>query len=378
MLYYLKNLETFWGPFRLCEYQTVRAVMAGLTALFLGFLIAPLLLQRLRKIVQYERSSELMGELAKPSGKVPTMGGIIILVPALISALLWIPLNTYVITALIVYLGMSLVGWLDDYLKVKRKNSDGLSGGAKIVGLLLAAIAGIALLLAMPETRTKAIELWLPFVKTAVLPPDTWPFWLAAAFATFFFCLVTIGSSNAVNLTDGIDGLAIGCVVSTILTFGIVAYLAGHMKFAAYLQISYVPSVGELAVLTAAILGGCLTFLWYNASPAEIYMGDIGALGLGGFIGAIAFMTNHPVLLIIVGGIFVLEAASVILQRSYYKYTKKRSPIGQGIRLFAMSPLHHHFQKRSTNKWADTKIVIRFWILSLLCGIAGLISLKLR
>ena len=254
MLYYLKDLEPVWGPFRLCEYQTVRAVMAGLSALLIGFLVAPALLGYLGKMRQPERSSRLMGELAKTGGQIPTMGGTIILVPALLSALLWVPLNTYVSTALIVYLGMSLVGWLDDYLKVKHKNSNGLSEGAKIVGLLLAAIAGIALLLAMPETRAKAVELWVPFVKTAVLSLDTWPFWLAAAFAIAFFCLVTIGSSNAVNLTDGIDGLAIGCIVSTILTFGIVSYLAGHVKFATYLQISYVPGVGELAVLTAAIL----------------------------------------------------------------------------------------------------------------------------
>ena len=201
-----------------------------------------------------------------------------------------------------------------------------------------------------------------------LVPAGTIPAAAVVVLASAFFWLVCVGSSNAVNLTDGLDGLAIGCVITTTLTFGVVAYLAGHREFADYLMISPVRDANELTVVCAALLGGSFVFLWYNAAPAEVYMGDVGALGLGGLIGAIAFMINQPVLLVLVGAVFVVEAASVIIQRQYYKRTG-------GKRIFLMAPIHHHFQKKG---WPVTKIVVRFWLLSLLCAIAGLVTLKLR
>ncbi len=369
MLYYLKYFDSFWGPFRLFEYQSVRAMAAGATALLIGFLIAPRVLDALRNIRQPERDRNTMQGLAKEGGKVPTMGGLLIFLPTVYAALLWCRPNVYLAAALVVYLGMSLVGWIDDYRKVAKKNADGISGRQKITGQILSALAGVALLLAFPESRDKAMEIWLPFVKTPVLTAAMLPLGVGIVVAIVFFCFVATGTSNAVNLTDGLDGLAGGCIISTVITFGVVAYLAGRADFAkGYLFISHVPYAGELAVLCAALAGGTMVFLWYNAAPAEIYMGDVGALGIGGLIGMVACMINQPFLLIIVGGVFVVEALSVLIQVTYFKRTG-------GKRIFLMTPIHHHFQKKG---WPATKIVIRFWLLSLLCGIAGLITLKLR
>ena len=213
-------------------------------------------------------------------------------------------------------------------------------------------------------------EIWLPILNGPLWSAKSlgWPFLACLGIAGAFFVLVCVGCSNAVNLTDGLDGLAIGCVLITTMILGAVAYLAGHHEFATYLRISYVPGAGELAVFCSALVGGSLVFLWHNAAPAEIYMGDVGALGLGGGLGAVACLMHQPFLLAIVGGVFVVEAASVILQVAYFKRTG-------GQRLFLMTPIHHHFQKKG---WPATKVVARFWILSLLCGLLGLLSLKLR
>ncbi|MDR2844698.1 MAG: phospho-N-acetylmuramoyl-pentapeptide-transferase [Puniceicoccales bacterium] len=386
MLYYLNSFRDIWGPLRLFEYQTFRAMMAGITALVIGFIIAPRLIRFLNPFRQPELDAGTMGELAKTGGKIPTMGGAIILVPALLSAFLWLHFNVAVAVALFVYLGMSTVGFIDDYVKVFRNNPNGISPKAKMAGLTLVALLGIAVLLLESSTRNQAIEIWVPFVKTAVLSADTLPLWAGAAVAVVFFWLVTVSSSNAVNLTDGMDGLSVGCVITTLFCFGLIAYLSGHAVFASYLHISRVVGAGELTVLTAAILGGCMAFLWHNALPATIYMGDVGALGLGGVIGAIAFITNQPFLLIIIGGVFVAEAASVIIQTSYYKRTKGLGKNGEGLRIFKMAPLHHHFRKEGVlsfltspdKRWADSKIIIRFWMISFLCGLIGLATLKLR
>lgn len=401
-------LHEHFGLFRLFEYVTFRAAMAGFTAMIVGFLVAPKLLEVLRHMRQPERDRKTMGELAKEGGKVPTMGGLIILVAVLVSTLLWARLdNPYVWAALIVYAGMSGVGYWDDYKKVVLKSADGITGRQKMAGQALSALAAFALLAAVPESRVKMCELWSPFVKNPVVsaespeqvrarlelseefrrqkpevqsalvaarsplvraPSSGVVFALVLAAAAAFFCLVSVGSSNAVNLTDGLDGLAIGCVITTALTFGVTAYLAGHREFADYLMVSHVRGAGELAVICAALLGGSFVFLWYNAAPAEVYMGDIGALGLGGLIGAVAFMINQPFLLVIVGLVFVVEALSVMIQVAYFKRTG-------GRRIFLMTPIHHHFQKKG---WPVTKIVTRFWLLSLLCAIVGLITLKLR
>ncbi len=401
-------LHTQFGLFRLFDYVTFRAAMAGLTALIVGFLVAPKLLAVLRHMRQPERDKRLMGDLAKEGGKVPTMGGLLILVAVLVSTLLWARLdNPYVWAALIVYLGMSAVGYWDDYKKVVLKSADGITGRQKMAGQALSALAAFALLAAVPESRTKMCELWTPFVKNPIvsaessaqvrerlmqgedfrrLKPEVQEAMVSArtpifkapssgvatalvlAAAVALFALVCVGSSNAVNLTDGLDGLAIGCVITTALTFGVTAYLAGHREFADYLMISPVRGGGELAVICSALLGGSFVFLWYNAAPAEVYMGDVGALGLGGLIGAVAFMINQPFLLVIVGLVFVVEALSVMIQVAYFKRTG-------GRRIFLMTPIHHHFQKKG---WPVTKIVTRFWLLSLLCAIVGLITLKLR
>jgi len=404
MLYYLHD---HGGVFRLFEYVTFRAAMAGFTALAIGFLIAPKLLSALRHLRQPERDKKLMGELAKEGGKVPTMGGLLILLPVIIATLLWARLdNSYIWAALVVYIGMSAVGWVDDYRKVVKKNADGISGREKLAGQALSALAAFAILVSFPESRAKMCELWVPFEKnpivsadtpesvrgdfeknsegfrkmkpelqetlvasrTPLVPAGTIPVALVIVVAAAFFALVSVGSSNAVNLTDGLDGLAIGCVITTALTFGVAAYLAGHREFADYLLISPVRGGGELGVICAALLGGSFVFLWYNAAPAEVYMGDVGALGLGGLIGSIAFMINMPFLLVIVGAVFVVEALSVMIQVTYFKRTG-------GKRIFLMTPIHHHFQKKG---WPVTKIVTRFWLLSLLCSIVGLITLKLR
>lgn len=405
-MFYL--LHEHFGFFRLFEYVTFRAAMAGFTAMVVGFLVAPKLLEILRHMRQPERDKRLMGDLAKEGGKVPTMGGLIILAAVFVSTLLWARLdNSYVWAALIVYGGMSAVGYWDDYKKVVLKSADGISGRQKMAGQAVSALAAFVLLVSFPESRAKMCELWAPFVKNPIVSAESplqvrerleqaedfrrlkpeiraaqvaarspliqapssgvWAV-LVAVLAAAFFCLVAVGSSNAVNLTDGLDGLAIGCVITTALTFGVTAYLAGHREFADYLMISPVRNAGELAVICSALLGGSFVFLWYNAAPAEVYMGDVGALGLGGLIGAIAFMINQPFLLVIVGLVFVVEALSVMIQVAYFKRTG-------GRRIFLMTPIHHHFQKKG---WPVTKIVTRFWLLSLLCAIVGLISLKLR
>jgi phospho-N-acetylmuramoyl-pentapeptide-transferase len=265
---------------------------------------------------------------------------------------------------------MGLVGLYDDWLKVRHGSSDGISARFKLAGQGFVALTAFGIVLLDPAYREGLAEIWLPVLKEPLWSAGSlgWPLAACLAVAGAFFILVCVGCSNAVNLTDGLDGLAIGCVLITTAILGAVAYLAGHAEFASYLRIRHVAGAGELAVFCAALFGGSLVFLWHNAAPAEIYMGDVGALGLGGALGAVACLMRQPFLLAIVGGVFVVEAVSVILQVAYFKRTG-------GKRLFLMTPIHHHFQKKG---WPATKVVARFWILSLLCGLLGLLSLKLR
>ncbi|MDR0535490.1 MAG: phospho-N-acetylmuramoyl-pentapeptide-transferase [Puniceicoccales bacterium] len=358
-------------------------MMAGITALVLGFWLAPKFIRRLSGFCQPERGSDVMGEIAKKGGRVPTMGGLLILVASLASSLLWVRPNTLVLSALLVYVCASATGLWDDWRKVAH--GDGISEREKSAGLTLSALAGAVVLLGNGETQAKAIEIWVPFLSSPVLTADMLPLWAGIAVAVAGFWVVTFCSSNAVNLTDGIDGLSIGCVITTLLSFGVITYLSGHSIFARYLKISPVPGAGELLVLTAALLGGCVVFLWHNSKPAAIYMGDVGSLGLGGYIGAMAFICNQPLLLPIIGGVFVVEAGSALAQRIYFKRT--RASGGKGMLIFKMTPLHHHFQtvrregallQMPFRRWADEKIVVRFWLVSLLCGILGLATLKLR
>ena len=278
------------------------------------------------------------------------------------SALLWARPNVYVYTALIIYLGLTVIGFLDDYLKVSKANSKGLPGRWKLLGQALLTVIALVCLLSVTESASKMRELWVPFYKDVVISEMS-----LFLLAPFLF-LILSGSSNAINLTDGVDGLAIGCTVTVALAYAIMAYVAGNVIISEYLFISYIPGVGELAVVCAALLGASLSFLWYNSHPAEVFMGDTGSLALGGLIGMIAFMVHQPFTLIIVGGIFVMEASSVILQVGSFK-------LRGGKRIFRMSPIHHHFELKG---WHENKVVIRFWILSLIFAMAGLATLKLR
>jgi phospho-N-acetylmuramoyl-pentapeptide-transferase len=317
-----------------------------------------------------------VGELADlhlSKEKTPTMGGLLICLSVVVSSLLWAEPNVYVISALVVFLMLTIVGFADDYLKVAKKNSGGLPGKMKLLGQgvttlvvcfillgpwshLLAGVDGVPL-----DSEIKMKEIWVPFYKEPV-------FQGVSIVGIFLFFLVTLtGSSNAINLTDGLDGLAIGCTVTVALTYGIMAYASGNFVIADYLMISWIPGTGELTVLCAALLGGSLAFLWYNAHPAEVFMGDTGSLAIGGLVGIVALMVHQPFTLIIVGGIFVIEAGSVILQVASFKT--------RGKRIFKMSPIHHHFELKG---WKETKVVIRFWILSLLFALFGLATLKLR
>jgi phospho-N-acetylmuramoyl-pentapeptide-transferase len=250
---------------------------------------------------------------------------------------------------------------------VVHKNKDGIKSWEKIAWQSATTVIALGILLWHPLSAGKIRELWVPFVKTAVI--QYMPWWLLL----MLIYLWIVGFSNAINLTDGLDGLAVGCTITVALVFGIMAYVAGRVDFSGYLLISHVVGAGELTVVCGALIGACMAFLWYNSHPAEVFMGDTGSLALGGLIGVMAFMIHQPVTLLLVGGIFVLEAVSVILQVGWFKFTKRRSGVGQ--RLFLMAPIHHHFQKKG---WPESKVVLRFWVLSLGCALAGLATLKLR
>jgi phospho-N-acetylmuramoyl-pentapeptide-transferase len=266
-----------------------------------------------------------------------------------------------------VFAALTGVGFRDDYLKVVRKSRDGLSSGEKILWQTLITLVALAVLVWHPLSAQKIRELWVPFIKHPLLAGMP----VALLFVLMFLWLV--GFSNAINLTDGLDGLAIGCTITVALVYGIMAYVAGRVDTSRYLLIGYVPGTSELAVICGALVGAGLAFLWYNSYPAEVFMGDTGSLAIGGLLGVLAFMVQQPLTLVIVGGVFVVEAASVIIQVGYFKATRRR--FGTGRRFFLMAPLHHHFQKLG---WPETKVVQRFWILSLICALAGLGTLKLR
>ncbi len=368
MLPDLADLENFFGPLRLFRYLTFRCAASAATALFLGLLVAPWMLRKLRSFKQSFRDASEVGKLADlHAGKknTPTMGGLIIFTAVTASSLLWARLNAFVIVALVVYSGLTFIGFMDDYLKVSKKNSKGLSSRWKLIGQTLLVFVSLSILLwndSLAGTgHFEMLELWVPFVNHPVVSQMSLP----VAFIFFFF--VVAGSSNAINLTDGVDGLAIGCTITVALTYAVMAYVAGNAIISDYLFIGHVPGVGELAVICSALVGGGLAFLWYNAHPAEVFMGDTGSLALGGLIGAIAFMVHQPLTLILIGGIFVMEALSVIIQIVSFK--------SRGKRVFRMAPLHHHFE---LSGWHESKVVIRFWILSLIFALAGLSTLKLR
>ena len=360
MLYWLTELSDGGGPFNLFRYITFRAGGAFFTALLFGFIFGPWLIRTLR-IRQGKgqpiRDDGPEGHLAKAG--TPTMGGILILSALLVSTLLWVRLsNGYIWVVLMVTYGYAAIGFADDYAKVSKQNTKGVSGKVRLgLGFLLALIASLATWYLHPAELAGHVE--VPFLKSVVLN--------LGYFYIPFAMFVIVGSANAVNLTDGLDGLAIMPVMIAAGTLGAIAYVVGRTDFTEYLGVQFVPGTGELAIFTAALMGGGLGFLWYNAPPAAVFMGDTGSLALGGALGAIAVCTQHEIVLGIVGGLFVVEALSVIIQVAYFKRTGKR--------VFLMAPIHHHFEKKG---WSEPQIVIRFWIISLILALIGLATLKIR
>lgn len=370
MLSYLADYEHVFGPLRVLRYLTLRTLLAAGTAMLVGFVIGPWLITRLRRLKFGQHyDDDRTGDLAKKFDKknTPTMGGLLIFLSVAISTLLWAAPNVWVIVALFVYAALTGVGFRDDYLKVVRKSRDGISSREKMFWQTVITIVALAVLVWHPTSAAKIREIWVPFLKTPLFIGVP----VLVLFVLMFFWVV--GFSNAINLTDGLDGLAIGCTITVALVYGLMAYAAGNARIADYLLIGYVPGTGELAVICGALVGAGMAFLWYNSHPAEVFMGDTGSLALGGLIGMIAFMVQQPLTLVIVGGVFVMEAVSVIIQVGYFKATRRR--FGEGRRFFLMAPIHHHFQKKG---WPETKVVLRFWILSLMCALAGLGTLKLR
>jgi phospho-N-acetylmuramoyl-pentapeptide-transferase len=296
----------------------------------------------------------------------PTMGGVLIVLVIEVTVLLWTQVNHLVALALLPLFGLALLGFFDDYTKVTRQTSDGVRAKLKL-GFQAALGLFIALYLwSLPATRALITDIRVPFLKHPVLTGAT-------LLGVLITVLTIMGSSNAVNLTDGLDGLAVGCTLIVSAVFIILTYVAGHVKFADYLQVPYIVGAGELTVVCAAIFGACLGFLWFNCHPAEVFMGDTGSLALGGVLGIIAVLIHQPFVLFIAGGVFVAEAASVLLQVGGYKLTRRL--YGEGRRMFRMAPLHHHFQKLG---WPESKVTTRFYILGILCGVAALATLKLR
>ena len=358
MLYHLLYpLHSEYSVFYIFRYITFRTIYGTITALVISFILGPWLINKLQKLQIGQTIRKVGPESHFKKEGTPTMGGTLILLAIVLPTLLWTDLsNVYVWVTLLVTVGFGVVGFFDDYRKVKSKSSDGLSAREKMLSLtLIATTAGIILYLYPPFQTTLAI----PFFKG--LLPDLGIFYIP------FAVLVIVGASNAVNLTDGLDGLAIGPTIIASGTYLLFAYLAGNVRLSSYLQISSVQGAGELAVLCGAMVGAGLGFLWFNTYPAQVFMGDVGSLSLGGALGTIAVITKQEIVLVIVGGIFVVEALSVIFQVTSFRLC--------GRRIFRMAPLHHHFELKG---WAEPKIIVRFWIISIILALVALSTLKLR
>ncbi|HOX09171.1 MAG TPA: phospho-N-acetylmuramoyl-pentapeptide-transferase [Candidatus Omnitrophota bacterium] len=359
LLYPLRDI--FFG-FNVFKYITFRAAGAAVTSFLLCMLLGPFIIERLRelKIGQVVRSpddAKGIYEMHKNKAGTPTMGGLLIVTAIVLSTLLWGDLtNKYVLLSLMSIIWLCAVGFLDDYMKMKLKVSKGLTARSKFIGQ---AMLGLMLGLYVYFDPQIGKDLDVPFLKDLVIN--------LGIFYVLFTMLVIVGSSNAVNLTDGLDGLAIGCTVIVVLTYTALSYITGNVKMAEYLNIIHIPGAGELAVFCAAILGAGLGFLWFNSFPANVFMGDTGSLALGGAIGVVATFIKKELLLLVVGGIFVAEALSVIIQVASFRFLKKR--------IFLMAPIHHHFQMKG---WSETKVVIRFWIIGIILALISLSTLKLR
>ena len=385
---WLQTLSPEFGFFRVFQYITFRAVMAALTSLLIGLALGPWVIRRLTalKIGQPIRDYGVQEHIAKAG--TPTMGGVLILIGIGVSTLLWFDWsNRFVWIVMVVTLGFGAIGWVDDWRKVVDKNPEGMASKEKYLWQsLIGLVAALYLAFSVSETSNlRVLELFLRWVQSGFsndLPPKAdliVPFFKTISYplGVFGFIALTyfviVGASNAVNLTDGLDGLAIMPVVMVGSALGVFAYITGNAVYSKYLLFPHIPGTGELLVFCAAMAGAGLAFLWFNTHPAQVFMGDVGALSLGGALGTIAVITRQEIVLGIMGGVFVVEALSVMLQVGWFKFTKQR--YGTGRRIFKMAPLHHHFEKSG---WKETQVVVRFWIVTMLLCLVGLASLKLR
>jgi phospho-N-acetylmuramoyl-pentapeptide-transferase len=359
LLYLTEYLSQYHSGFNVFQYLTLRAILGALSALLISLTLGPLMIRKLShyQVGQFVRDDGPQSHLSKAG--TPTMGGALILAAIVIATLLWADLsNRYIWVVLTVTIAFGAIGWVDDYKKLIRKQSQGLKAKHKYLWQTIAGL-GAALFLYYTARVPAELELIVPFFKTVALPMG------------FFFVVlsyfVIVGTSNAVNLTDGLDGLAIMPTVMVGGALGIFAYLSGNVNFSGYLGIPYIPGVGEVVVICGAIVGAGLGFLWFNTYPAQVFMGDVGALGLGAALGVIAVVVRQELVLLIMGGVFVMETVSVILQVGSYKLT--------GRRIFRMAPLHHHFELKG---WPEPRVIVRFWIITVILVLIGLSTLKLR
>src|SRR6266496_3628491 len=382
MLYYFSQFlqqhaaGTTWAevvsPLRVFRYITFRSAGAAVTALLLSLWLGPKVigwLKRLKFGQQYADKAEEGGGLAArvlSKKGTPTMGGILIVLVLDLSAILWAQWNALIVLTLLSLIVLAALGFYDDYKKISQQNNRGTGLHVKLWVQFALALFIAIYLWRLPATRKLITEVMVPFFKRPVL--------IGAGPAGLVLTVLTImGSSNAVNLTDGLDGLAIGCTLIVAAVFLVFTYIAGNFRFAEYLQVPFVSGAGELTVFCSAMIGAGLGFLWFNCHPAQVFMGDTGSLALGGVLGIIAVLIHQPLVLLIAGGVFVAEAASVLLQTAYFKYTRRR--YGTGRRIFLMAPLHHHFEKKG---WYESQVVTRFYILCILCAVVALSTLKLR
>jgi len=377
MLYFLlyQILQRYVSAFNVFRYITVRTVYASLTAMFLAFVFGPWLIRKLRELQIGQFIREEGPQAHQKKAGTPTMGGVLIVISTLVPTLLWADLtNGFVLLAIFSLLAFATIGFIDDYAKVSKQRNLGLTSKKKfLLQILVSFIIGTGLL-ALATRSAYSTVLIVPFLKkvhpdlvvhSLLSSPHLWPL----AFVPFliFVSVVIAGSSNAVNLTDGLDGLAIGCTVIAAGALTVLTYVSSNYRWATYLDIGYIPRVAELTVFCGALVGASLGFLWYNAHPAEVFMGDVGSLSLGGTLGVIAVVIKQEILLFFVGGIFVIEALSVILQVGSFKL--------RGKRIFRMAPIHHHFELIG---WSESKVIVRFWIIALIFALFALTTLKLR
>ena len=377
MMYLLYRLSIgtdveFLKAFNVFQYITFRAIAAAVTAFLLtlvfgNWVIRKLISLKLGQPIRTKEEVHKLYELHGGKAGTPTMGGVLLLGAVVISSLLWArPNNTAVWLLLFTIVYCGALGFWDDYLKVSKKNASGISERTKLLGqgILAAIVCGFFLL--NPAIEVQARSLYVPFYKSPVVENLSW-------FTVIFFALVIIGASNAVNLTDGLDGLAAGCTITTAFAYGVLSYVAGNVRISDYLGIPFYSFAGELSVVCMALVGASFGFLWFNCHPAKVFMGDTGSLAIGGFLGVVAICCKQELLLVVVGGVFVIEAVSVLIQRTWFKVSKRI--YGEGRRVFLMSPIHHHFELKG---WKENTVIVRFWIMSVMFALLGLATLKLR